>query len=171
MANVVNRTLFMDGPSHATLHCFISSDGSSGELTDFVLLDPVIDLVPAMQPRQDLTLKRIWHEASGCSVTLAFNSLTPWPFWVMSPDGGGNDLDWRFVGGITDRSSMPLFADVNNPGFETNIPQAGAVDPLTGGADSDGKLLMSTNGFTSVGDSASFVLWLEKRNRSNPQPI
>ena len=67
---------------------------------------------------------------------------------------------------------MPEFPEADTPGSSTGVIQTGAsVDPLTGGLNSDGKLLISTNGFTDVGDTASFVLWLEKRDRPNPQPV
>lgn len=144
MANLVQPFKIMDGESHVTLHYFLQADGLEGELDNFVLLDPAVDLVPTMPKRQDLILKQIWYEVSGFTATLAFNALQPWPFWTLTP-GVNTQHDWRFFGGIRDNSSSPL------------------------GLDSDGKLLISTNGFTSPSASGALVLWLEKRNRPNPQ--
>lgn len=146
MAHAVNVFKVMDGPSHVTLHCFIQGDGASGELSNYVLLDPSTDLVPAMPKRQDLILKQVWYEMPGFSLTFAFNATTPWPFWTLAPNLGVHH-DWRFFGGLRDHSDMPGF-----------------------GLDSDGKLLISTKGLSASADSAAFVLWLEKRDRPNPQP-
>ena len=144
MANTVQIFKMMDGPSHVTLHVYLESDGASGELVNEILLDPVTDFVPAMPARQDLIVKQIWAELTGFSATLAFNGLTPWPFWSIAPTAAAHQ-DWRFFGGIRDNSSSPL------------------------GLDSDGKLLVSTQGFTTVAARGAFVLWLEKRDRPNPQ--
>ncbi len=172
MANVTNRFKIMDGPSHVTLHVYLASDGQSGELKNFCLLDPSDDLSPQMPRQQDLILKQVWYEVNGFNATLMFNSLNPWPAWTLT-EGSNVAHDWRFFGGVRDYSSMPLFADADTPGQMTQVPQAGGpfTDPGVGGINSDGKLLVSTVGFTDVGDVASIVLWMEKRDRPNPQPV
>jgi len=145
MANTISVLKMMDGPSHVTLHCFLKSDGVAGELVNQVLLDPATDLVPAMPRRQDLIVKQVWYELAGFSLTFAFDAPTPWPFWTLTPNNGVQH-DWRFIGGIRDYSSA------------------------VAGLDSTGKLLMSTQGFTTAAASGAFILWLEKRDRPNPQP-
>ena len=146
MANVVNVWKIMDGVSHVTLHCFLKSDGASGEIINRVLLDPAVDLVPPMLRQQDLIVKQIWYESSNFNITLAFDQgATSWPFWTLTA-GAAVHHDWRFFGGIRDHSDTPF------------------------GMASTGKLLMSTTGFTNAFSSAAFVLWLEKRDRPNPQP-
>ena len=145
MAHTVNIFKIMDGPSHVTLHCFIQGDGASGDLSNFVLLDPSTDLTPAMPTRQDLILKQIWYEMTGFSLTFSFNAITPWPFWTLT-QGASLHHDWRFFGGLRDHS--------DSAGF---------------GLTSDGKLMISTKDLSASNDSASFVLWLEKRDRPNPQ--
>jgi len=144
MAYVVQKMFIMDGPSHVTLHVILESDGAGGELTNYVLLDPTTELSPPMPARQDLIVKQIWHELSDMRVQLAFNATTPWPFWTLAP-GSSNQHDWRFFGGIRDNSDAPM------------------------GLDSDGKLLITTTTVEGVIGSASFVLWMEKRDRPNPQ--
>ena len=170
MANTISRFKLMDGPSHVTLQVFMRSDGGSGELTNFVLLDPDGDISPPMPNRQAFTIKQIWYEITGFTITFAFNSLNPYPVWTLTP-GASLKHDWRFFGGLRDYSSMPLFPNKYNPGSMTGIQQYGSPDPLTGGIDSDGKLLMTTTGFTDANDTAAFVLWIEKRDRANPQQI
>ncbi len=144
MANTVRTNIILDGPSHVTLQVFLQSDGASGDLTNVVLLSPD-DVSPQLPNRQDFTIKQIWYELAGFSATLAFNATTPWPFWTL--DAGNNvQHDWRFFGGITDRSGG------------------------TFGLNATGELLISTEGFTSASDSGAIVLWIEKRDRPNPQP-
>ena len=145
MANVVQISKIMDGPSHVTLHCFMQSDGASGELTNYVLLDPSVDLVPAMPKQQDLILKQVWYEMGGFSVIFSFDGVPPWPFWVLTP-GASLHHDWRFFGGLRDRAGG---------GF---------------GLTATGKLLISTRGFVDAADAGAFVIWMEKRDRQNPQP-
>ena len=145
MAHSVNKFLILDGPSHVTLHCTLESDGDSPDLTNYVLLDPTTELVPQMPARQDLILKQIWYELNGLTVTFAFNALTPWTFWTLTP-GASLRHDWRFFGGLRDRSSA------------------------VAGLDSTGELLISTQGLSTSTARGSFVLWLEKRDRANPQP-
>ena len=172
MANIINRLKIMDGDSHVTLHLYLQSDGASGELTNYVLLDPAADLVPVMPRQQDLLLKQVWYEIAGFTATLSFNSLAPWPAWTLA---GGASLhhDWRFFGGIKDNSSMPLLGNRSNPGTGGDLVQMSqGLSPsvLTGGLNSDGKLLLTTKGFTDITNMGSIVLWMEKRNRPNPQP-
>jgi hypothetical protein len=146
MANVVNVWKMMDGPSHVTLHCWMKSDPLDGELTNYVLLDPSVDLVPPMAKQQDLILKQIWYEVGGFAVTFAFETQSgSWPFWTLTP-GASLHHDWRFFGGIRDHADAVL------------------------GYTATGRLLMSTQGFLQTEDSGGFVLWLEKRDRPNPQP-
>lgn len=145
MANVVNVWKIMDGPSHVTLHCWMKGDVADGELTDYVLLDPA-NLVPSMPAQQDLILKQIWYELGGFAVTFAFQTQSgSWPFWTLTASASLQH-DWRFFGGIRDRSDAVM------------------------GETSTGVLLMSTQGFLSAANSGGFVLWLEKRDRPNPQP-
>jgi hypothetical protein len=145
MANTINVSKIMDGPSHVTVHCFMQSDGIEGEVSNFVLVDPST-LDPSLPAMQDFILKQIWYEISGFTVTFAFGkeSGDNWPFWTLTP-GASLKHDWRFFGGLRDQADAPM------------------------GISATGNLLMSTTGFTDATDSGAFVLWLEKRNRPNPQ--
>lgn len=145
MAHTVNVFKMFDGPSHIVLHCFMQSDGISADLVNFVLFDPSVDAVPVMPRRQDLIVKQLWYEVGGFNITFAFDAVTPWPFWTLTP-GVDSYHDWRFFGGIRDHASA------------------------VAGIDATGKLLMSTQGLSVANASGAFVLWLEKRDRPNPQP-
>ena len=145
MAHTVNIFKMLDGDSHVVLHCFMQSDGLSPELTNFVLLDPKLDVSPPMPRMQDFIVKQLWYEMAGVNTTLAFDAPTPWPFWTLTP-GVDSYHDWRSFGGIRDHSSS-----------------------ATLGLDSTGKLLISTRGLSQLGNGGAFVLYLEKRDRPNPQ--
>jgi hypothetical protein len=168
--HTVNRIKIMDGPSHVTLHVFLQCDGQSGDLSNYVILDPATDLQPFMPQHQDLLVKQVWYELGGFSITFAFNSLTPQPFWTLTP-GASLHHDWRFFGGLRDYSSTQM---LQNKGQPNASPSTLPVETLplygTSGIDSDGKLMISTNGFFDASDSGTFVLWMEKRDRVTPQP-
>lgn len=170
MANVVNRVKIMDGQSHVTLHVYFQSDGQSGDLTNYPILDPATDLTPLMLPkRQSLIIKQVWYELSNFTATLLFNSLAPWPAWTFTP-GVDSFHDFRFFGGISDNSSEPLLDNQSVPNSaQSTIPLATIALPNTYGIDSDGKLLVTTRGFTEWNSSGQLVLWMEKRDRPNPQ--
>ena len=146
MPHVVSSFKIMDGPSHVTLHTYIQGDGISGELTNYVLLDPATQVTPNMPRMQDFIIKQIWYELQGFGVRLLFNATKPWPAWNIAP-GASLHHDWRFFGGIRDHSDSDNF-----------------------GLDSDGKLLISTTGLATTTNCGTFVLHLEKRDRPNPQP-
>lgn len=146
MAIIVNKYKIMDGPSHVTLHCYLQGDGASPDLVNYVLLDPMTELTPFMPQQQDLILKQVWYEVAGFNCTLGFGTLTgSWPFWVLTP-GVDSQHDWRFFGGIRDRSDA------------------------VSGLNSTGKLVISTTGLLTANTRGAFVLWLEKRDRADPQP-
>jgi len=146
MAIIVNKFKIMDGPSHVTLHCFLQGDGKSSDLVNYVLLDPGTELTPFMPQQQDLILKQLWYEVGGFNVTFSFGTQTGgWPFWTLTP-GVDSHHDFRFFGGIRDRSDAVM------------------------GLNSNGKLLISTVGLLTPANTGAFVLWLEKRDRADPQP-
>ena len=55
MANTVQVTQVMDG-SRIVLHVWLQSDGASGDLNNYVLIDPTKDITPPMLPGRDLTM-------------------------------------------------------------------------------------------------------------------
>lgn len=137
----------MDGASHVTLHVWLQGDGASADLVNYPILDPNVDLVPPMAKRPDLIVKQIWHDIYGFTVSLGFNNTNPWYFWTISP-GASTQEDWRFFAGIRDHSAA-----------------------ASGGFDSDGKLLISTQGLGQTTNAGAFVLWMEKRIFTNTQAL
>lgn len=101
------------------------------ELNNYVLLSPS-DLVPPMGNVALFRIMQIWYSLT-FGATLSFNSLVPRPVWVMQ-SGIPKHMDFRCFGGV---------ADYNNT------------------AGSDGKLLISTLGY-STGANGSMVLELRK---------
>jgi hypothetical protein len=139
MANTVQKTYIQKGASKITLHLYLESDGAAGDLTSYVVIDPVTEL--GMAPGRDLTFERIFFELQGFSCRFGFDggASGEWPAWLLSA-GATSPHDFTSFGDIPDRS--------------------GGAD----GLNATGKLLLTTNGFTSTSCRGSLVLQL-KRSR------
>ena len=82
MANTVTKTSLTDGGHRGVMHIYIASDGSSGELSDEVVLD-------ASALSGATAIKKIYKISSflvGCSATLEFDATADVPFAVL-PEG------------------------------------------------------------------------------------
>lgn len=135
MANTIQKTKLLDGARECTFHFYIASDGVSGNLVDYVLVDPATDLVPALSNTPSLTVMKIYYDLAGFNGLLLFNYLsTGNPIWQMTKDNYG-ECCFDYFGGIKDRS------------------QSG---------DGNGKILLTTNGFTTVSNTGTFVITLRK---------
>jgi len=134
MANVVNVTKLMDGPRNAVFHVYIKSDGVSGDLVDYVLVDPAVDFNPAYPAKPTLVLQKLQYDVTDFNGILSFQELVNnTPLWTLS--GHGHTMDFSDVGGLKDQSSQ---------------------------LDGTGKLLLSTVGFTTLNEQGTFLLWLTK---------
>lgn len=136
MAHIVTPTLLLDSPKSTIVHVYIESDGVSGDLSSFVLLDPKVDFVDSPQIIQ-MSIRQIWYSLAWFDGFLSFDDLTPYPSWVLNRDANGY-FDFRYFGGIKDRSSI----------------------------DTTGKLLLSTNGLTSLGNRGTLVIELQKNKQT-----
>jgi hypothetical protein len=137
MANTVNTTLLLTGPRNVVLFIYLESDGTSGELTGEVILDPAT-LVPPSPGGEDFILVETWSELSGFDALLSYEAVAPgapMPVWSFTPTGRGHQC-FKDFGGIPDLS----------------------------GLDATGKVLLSTNGFTASGDRGSLVLMFTRKN-------
>jgi len=135
MANTATVTKLMEGDRNAVFHVFLASDGSSGELEKFVLIDPAADLDPILQVSPILTIDKIWYDLIGFNARLDFDYLIEETGILALSGGNANYADFSLFGGLKDRSSS---------------------------FDGTGKLLLTTNGLLSEGDCGSIVIKVRK---------
>lgn len=133
MANTVNLTFLEEGPSIILLHVYMQADGVTGEVANFPLLTPSA-MTPPIPPGRDFQIQSIWYELYGFTAILGFEGVPTGllPLWALSP-GASQRHDWQPFGGLTDRTT-----------------------------NATGRLLMSTNGFTSTSSIGTFVLRCRK---------
>jgi hypothetical protein len=139
MGNTVTRRFLSNGPSKAVVHVLIESDGTDGELSNYVLLDPVVDFNPTLESYVQMSVMQVWYSAVWFDTIIGFNAVTPSKSWVCARDTH-NYHDFRYFGGLRDGSSV----------------------------DHDGKLLLSTNGLIVPGSVGTLILELKKNNGPKP---
>jgi hypothetical protein len=132
MSNTVVKQILSEGASKLVLYVYLESDGSEGEFTNYVLLDPAVDLTPPLLSTQ-LTVLQVWYNFSWFDATLSFDDLTPYPNWTFTRDADGYK-DFRYFGGLKDRA----------------------------GIDHTSKLLLSTRDFAPLGSKGNIVIELKK---------
>lgn len=133
MANKVVLTKLLDGPRHVIMHLYLESDGASGEITDLVVVDPT-QVIPSLSAVPGLTIEKVLPSLNGFAVKIEFDSVTDTPVWVLT-EHDTDTVCFDCFGGLKDRSN-----------------------PLDG----SGKLLISTVGFTSIGDMGSIIFQVRK---------
>lgn len=138
MANIIQKRKTLDG-SVVAFHFYLESDGVTGELVDYTLIDPTIDLDPPMAPGRDLTIERIYAELQGFSAKLAFDGGAngQWVAWVVGP-GLAIKRDFKPISGIPDKSGG------------------------SGGPTASGKLRITTTGFLQASARGSLILQLHR---------
>jgi len=137
MANVVNIRKLNDGPKHATFHVYFRSDGSSGELVNYTLIDPNTDLLPSMGVGQRLSLIKVWYGLAGVDVKLSFDkqaNTDDTPVWIVPASALSGHVNFNEFGGIPDKT----------------------------GIDASGKLLITTTGLLTVADQGSLIIKVAK---------
>ena len=144
MANHVLKTVIQNGTKSLILHVYLESDGTYGELTNYVLVDPQVDYPEFAEGKERLNVRpvvsQIWYSFSWFDALLSFDDLVPAPSWNL-PRDACNYVDFRYFGGISDRF----------------------LDPKTkAGSDRTGKILISTRGFSPLGSIGTMVLELRK---------
>ena len=129
MAHTVTITKILPGNHRSQFHIFIKSDGSSGELSNQVLVDPVIDLGLKASARPAIEL--ITYNFAGFDARVEFDSglVDDTMIWVL-PENGDNYIDFNPWGGLKDQS----------------------------GPDGTGKIQLTTTGFGDAGDQGSILL-------------
>ena len=132
MANRVDITKLLDGPRHLIYHVYLQSDGASGDLDSFVIIDPAN---VNMGDQTVFTIEDVTWGFNGFSANLHFEILVDDTLiWVLPPSTG-NYVDFKKYGGLKDRS-----------------------DPLN----ATGKIFISTTGFVDAGDEGSLVIKVRK---------
>ena len=144
MAHTITRVQIQDGPSDVVYRYFFQSDGSSGELTNYTLLNPddltngqsTAPFVPAGPPAgRCFNIQQMWYNFSGFDGVISFRSASGNPVWLLTPSVDSY-FDFRPMGGIPD----------NTP--NSDVPE--------------GDIQISTNGFSSVGSVGCLVLKVRK---------
>lgn len=133
MSNVVSKRVIIDG-TKAVVYIYLESDGVEGELTNYVLIDPRVDLATTWKEGGHMSVTQIWHSFSGFDALIKFADLNPVPSWNLT-SGSINYSDFRYFGGLIDVS----------------------------GIDTGGKVLLSTRNFAPVGTIGTLVIELKKR--------
>ena len=133
MSSLVTKQILNSGTKKVIMHWYLESDGTDGELQDYVLLDPQVDLALPPDPKMQLSILKIWSGMAVFDVVLKWNALVPTPVWVLVA-GADASIDFSYFGGLKDYS----------------------------GVEHDGKLLISTNGFAPAGSAGSLILELKK---------
>lgn len=134
MSQVTIRKI-VEGDSHLVVRVSFLSDGT-GELVNEVVLSPS-DLVPARpNSKPAFRIMQLWYGLPGFDVTLGYGTLQPEAAWTIARDTCPH-VDFRSFGGLRDYDTVPP-------------------------SDENGKLWVSTNGFTTAGSKGSIVLELRK---------
>ena len=118
------------------------SDGS-GELTNFVVLNPSDLLNTATNTQPMFRIMQIWYSMVWFDVTVGVGTLQPSPLWTLARDTAPN-YDFRSFGGLVDYAQTPAI-------------------------DENGELWISTNGFTTAGSIGNIILELRKTYISTPK--
>lgn len=136
MTTNVTPTIINEGPTKLIVQLLIESDGTSGELTDYSILDPTVDFTPNLSADTQLTITQMWYNCVWFDVAIQFNALNPQTVWTISRDPGDSYMDFRYFGGLKDRSIT----------------------------DHDGKVLISTSGLADVSKSVGTIVIEFKKN-------
>lgn len=119
------------GSRNLVFTVYMQSDGLSGDLNKYTLIDPVADLGLTKAAR--LGLVQIDYNLAGFDVIVEFDSggVTPNQKWVLA-EGPATPIDFSYIGCVKDDSGM----------------------------DGTGKLQINTIGFTSTQDVGSIMFKL-----------
>lgn len=105
MANTIRVTKLLEGSKDTFFHIYIQGDGIQPDFTNEIVVDPTVDLSPAMDPVPTLTLVEVWYSVPVGNLILSFNDLNPTQMWIL----GGNDsnhISFEKFGGLKDQSGI-----------------------------------------------------------------
>ena len=139
MANRILKTVLANGSKSIIVHVYMESDGNEGELTNYVLIDPIVDF-PEADKNIRPVVTQIWHSFSWFDALLSFDDLVPAPSWNLARDGIGY-TDLRYFGGIKDRFTEPN---------------------TKASSDRTGKILLTTVDFAPQGSTGTMIIEIRK---------
>lgn len=131
--SIVLQKKINEGPRRAIFHFYFESDGISGELDNYLLIDPAVDFNPTPDGVLQFSITKLWYGAAVFDMVLKFNAIEPYPVWVIVPDADSH-ICFDYMGGLQD--------------YSTEQP--------------DGKLLISTNGFAVPGSVGTLLIEVKK---------
>lgn len=132
MPHTVKIIKELDAARHVILRIYIKGDGLSADLSGVTVIDPTT-MTPPMPAKAFGTIEEIWYDLDGFNIRLDYDDVVDPPAWTIS-QGAGNYIDFRRVGGVSDRS----------------------------GLDGTGKLLLSTIGLDTAEKQGSLIIKMRK---------
>ena len=143
MAHTITRTILLDSSREAVVHYTFISDGTSPDLKNQVILDPMTDIITVpytqsdqpspMRQQPSFSVYEFWFNFQQFSGLWQFdNGVNPQTIWQLSQTSGDSHYDFSSFTGIKDRT----------------------------GPMGTGRMIMTTQGFggpTAVGDLAMFT--------------
>jgi len=101
MANTTLITQVQDGPSDVVYQYFFQSDGASGELSNFTILDPAWltngqggpFITPGALPSPCFNIQQIWYNFYGFNGVISFGSFN----WYNIPGGAIQNDKWYLI--------------------------------------------------------------------------
>ena len=133
MAHSIVVTKLVEGAKDVIFSTYLKCDGTSGEISNYVLIDPKVSLTPALSAKSRFTITELWYDMTGFILRFAFDDLNKFPVWTPTATGD-NHICFDKFGGLKDRS----------------------------GLDGTGKVLFTTVGFDSANKEGSFVIKVRK---------
>ena len=101
MPNTVIKTKLLDGPRQVIYHIYIKSDGKSGEVINY----PVIDPAEYNLKGPSFAIESVTWGFNGFTGKFKFDYLADGTLvWVL-PSSAANHVDFEPYGALTDRSS------------------------------------------------------------------
>lgn len=136
MANTIQKNTILDGPRHAIVQAWFASDGTTGDLSDEVVVDLSALSVPQDKTSiSSLVVEHISASATGCSAELSFDRTTNQGIYEI-PTDSTETVDFKAGGG------------------------SGILDNGSGGT---GDILINTTGFSGSGDDIFLKIKVRKK--------
>ena len=101
MANRIEVNKLLDGPRNLIYHVYVQSDGASGDIENYVLVDPANE---EMGVHTNFTIEDITWSLNGFAAKVHFEFLVDHSLiWVLGAEG--NYADFKKYGGLKDRGN------------------------------------------------------------------